>query len=215
MSRVQQAACASVLDAIVTVDIDPGFWPFVEPLQNENTAEIDVEPLQNENTAEIDVEPLEGVKAGLLQSISILEALISYTEYNRGTPAASPVVEAMLYVEQVMDALRSMSDQGVRILTSEGPGVPADATIEVDGRRVRIEIKWAATPELQQRSIDMFVNRLKHQADTEDFPHLVIAPHAYHRPIGRGADQRIAVSRWNSPEDTETLVVALRSLARL
>jgi hypothetical protein len=110
-TKVQEAACAGVIDAL-TKKIEGT----IEEPSGEDT------PFPSSD-----------------QSQAALLALESYVESSRGTPAASGIAEALIYENNVSKALMSVTLTDPEIRVFRNP--PGDAIAEVGGRRVIIEIK--------------------------------------------------------------------------
>ncbi|MHA7304303.1 hypothetical protein ACX80E_03515 [Arthrobacter sp. TMN-49] len=189
-SDIQAAACAGVID-ILTKRIDSAS---AEPDYGDN------QPAQAGNDE------------------STFEALASYVESNRGTPAASAVAEAAVYENEVLKALIGLSwdDPTVKIFPNppSAPDPGFDATAEVNGRRVVIEIKAPRSAERLRNMALHTISRFRTRGTGTD-AYLLITP--FPSPLGpdRESELHAVATQWRTPRDTASLLEALRRASTL
>lgn len=176
---VQKAACAGVIDALTT-----------------RISKTVVEPDPNTATS--------GQAAGDDRTWS---ALTSYVDSSRGTAAASTVAEGLVYRNRVLKELLSLPRVDLTIRVKEMNSLDRedgyDAIVEVHGRRVIIEIKFAKGSDRvlvpTVKTLRDFLGRT--HANT---PILLISP----SPPTLGAelaDLGAVATQWRGPEDTPAL----------
>lgn len=184
-SSVQEAACAGVIDAL--------------------TESMDATTI--ESRADADIELPE-------RNDPVFAALASYVESSRGTSAASHVAETLIYENDVLTALASLEDSGVKTFRSPRFDTGADAIAEIDGRRVVIEIKAVRSSERLRGMVLQTIRRLRDRGrDTDTY--VLITPFPSPLPPEQEAELRAVVAQWRKPEDTASLLAALRRASML
>lgn len=184
-SSVQEAACAGVIDAL--------------------TRSMDTPTIEPPTDADIDLPERDD---------SAFAALASYVKSSRGTSAASSVAEALIYENDVLTALASLKDPTVRILRNPGFDTGADAIAEIDGRRVVIEIKAVRSSERLRGMVLQTIRRLRDRGRDAD-TYVLITPFPSPLPPEQEAELRAVVAQWRKPEDTASLLAALRRASML
>jgi hypothetical protein len=188
-SNVQEAACAGVID-VLTQEIAP---PIMKPSPD-------------------------GAESSAADPDPAFAALTSYVESSRGTPAASAIAEALVYENEVSKALMAVSWQDPSIKIFRNPpsanDTGADAVAEVDGQRVIIEIKYPRSASRLRVMAHETIRRLRARGlDTDTY--LLITP--FPSPLGRDEESelRAVATQWRAPEDTGSLLAALRQASAL
>jgi hypothetical protein len=185
-SNVQEAACAGVID-VLTKSVDS----------------IGTESFQDHPT----VVPSE-------HDDSAFEALASYVESSRGTPAASVIAEALIYENSVLRSLMSVSEKNSRIKVFRNPGsaaapdIRADAIAEVDGQRVVIHIKFSRNTESHHGMRLEAISSLRVRGDNTD-RYLLITPLPSPLNPSQESELRTVSVQWQSSNDTSSLESAL------
>ena len=144
-----------------------------------------------------------------------LSALNSYVKSNRGTPAASAIAEGLVYENNVLKELISLSwqDPRIKIIRIDSFAVDNgfDAIADVDGQQVAVVIK--ASKNGGRRHLQELRNNSVHLGQTvANIPMLLISPSP---PTNELSESGIFATQWRGPEDTATLGADLRRASKL
>ncbi|WP_425864755.1 hypothetical protein [Arthrobacter sp. TWP1-1] len=189
-SEVQEAACAGVID-VLTKNIDSAMS---EPHQG------DADGASSERDE------------------SAIAALASYVDSSRGTPAASAIAEALVYKNNVIKSLISLAWDDPTIKVFPKPSLASDAGFdaiaEVNGHRVVIEIKAHRGAERLSKTASQTISRLRVEGAEAD-GYLLITPFPSPLAPGQESELRAVATQWSKPEDTASLLEALRRASPL
>ncbi len=189
---VQRAACSGVIDVLSSLLL---------PVVDSDVTDIETAAEQDSSAA--------------------IDALVSYVEASGGTSAASSRAEAVMYEPRVAGAiyeqrvlaeLSSLSSNVRAFREPANSNSRADAILEVDGKRVAVEISFARTP-LVVRARARTAAHYRQQ--TAGSPLLLVSRFETPFSVEEEAELRVVVATWNSPADNQGLLDALRRAAAL
>jgi len=184
---VQRAACAGVI-SVLTSRVQP---PDVESLRQ---------------TAE---------RVYSDASVAAWEALRSYVDSSKGSPASSSAAEALIYENEVVEALTQTSVRfvGSDIRRIAAARVPYDLIAQVAGQRVAIDIKYGrSAPSVRKRAADSASRLAMDSSDYEAA--IIVTPFAISETeMGASWPEQVSVVQWRSDTDTSKLLRALESAA--
>ncbi|TFV81469.1 hypothetical protein E4V99_10715 [Microbacterium sp. dk485] len=141
-----------------------------------------------------------------------VSALESYVHSTAGTPASSPVVEALLYEAQVLEALKRVFGDSLNLPARERN--MADALVVRGQVQVAVEIRnfsETAGPV----STDRLLAQLKTLRDVSGAAGAVVVAPGEIPYTERAPAADIRVVKWTSPEDDEALRLAVDSIVGL
>lgn len=137
-------------------------------------------------------------------------ALAAYVESTKGTPAASPMAEALLYERSVILSISDLGE-GYKVLQPARDGGPLDVIIDHYGHSVGIVVKYIRDPRSKNS-----VNRLVHtyrdirSRMVSSMPVLLVSPMDAQELEARfPKDSQVIPVQWRSAEDDEVLHAAI------
>lgn len=154
-------------------------------------------------------------------SSAAVDALLSYVEANGGTSAASSKAEAVMYQPRVAGAmyeqrvlaeLSSLSPDVRAFREPSNSNSRADATLEIAGKRVAVEISFARTPLVVRARAR---SAAQHLQQSPACPLVLVSRFETPFSAAEEAQLRVVVATWNSPADNEELLAALHRAAAL
>ncbi|MDR6166182.1 hypothetical protein QE367_000386 [Microbacterium paludicola] len=140
------------------------------------------------------------------------DALASYVQASDGTSAASPRAEAAVYERTVLQALKSLSTD-IRVFREPRAGdTRTDAVVELGDAKVAVEVTFARTPLVVRARARSAAQQRRHNGA---IPVVLVSRFSSPFTPDEEAELRVVVAQWNTPEDNETLLGALRRASTL
>ena len=140
------------------------------------------------------------------------DALASYVQASDGTSAASPRAEAAVYERRVLQALNSLSTE-IRAFREPGVGhTRTDAVVELGDAKVAVEVTFSRTPQVVRARVR---SAAQQRQDNGAIPLVLVSRYSSPFTPSEEAELRVVVAQWNTPEDNELLLSALRRASML
>lgn len=119
--------------------------------------------------------------------------------------------KAQAYETDVLNAISGLTEVGLKISSEQASGDTGfDATIDVDGRRVDIEAKYADRPEAARANAGI-ARLLRHHMAHGSVPLILVMP--LDVPPQFVNDGIVSVVKWTGPHDTLALASAIKRAA--
>ncbi|GEM_PF-7078115 len=140
------------------------------------------------------------------------DALASYVQASDGTSAASPRAEAAVYERRVLQALNSLSTD-IRAFREPRVGdTRTDAVVELGDAKVAVEVTFSRTPQVVRARVR---SAAQQRRDNGAIPLVLVSRFSSPFTPSEEAELRVVVAQWNTPEDNEILLSALRRASML